>query len=113
MSELVFAACVLGFALSRVFPLSLALLAIAGAMSIVSLSSAQTVVQLQAPPDQRGRFIGAFNTTNMGFRVGSGVLIGVLGGLVGIPAAVALAAGTLVVVCLALAGVTASRSARS
>ncbi|WP_309712205.1 MFS transporter [Pseudolysinimonas sp.] len=107
LSELVFAACILGFALSRVFPLSLALLVVAGAASILSLSTSQTVVQLEAPPARRGRFIGAFNTTNMGFRVGSGVLVAVLGGLVGIPAAVALAAGTLVLVCIALAAVAA------
>jgi MFS family permease len=102
VSELVFAACVLGFAFSRVFPLSLALLVVAGAASIISLSTAQTVVQLEAPPEQRGRFVGAFNTTNMGFRVGSGILIAILGALVGIPAAVALAAGTLVLVCIGL-----------
>jgi MFS family permease len=107
VSELVFAACVLGFALSRVFPLSLALLVVAGAASILSLSTSQTVVQLEAPPEQRGRFIGAFNTTNMGFRVGSGVLLAILGGLVGIPAAVALAAGTLLLVCISLAAVAA------
>lgn len=105
LSELVFAACVLGFALSRVFPLSLALLVVAGAASIISVSTAQTVVQLEAPPEQRGRFVGAFNTTNMGFRVGSGVLVAILGGLVGIPAAVALAAGTLLLVCVVLAAV--------
>jgi MFS family permease len=107
VSELVFAASILGFALSRVFPLSLALLIVAGAASILSLSTSQTVVQLQAPPEQRGKFIGAFNTTNMGFRVGSGVLIAILGTLVGIPTAVALAAATLLVVCIALAAVAA------
>ena len=107
VSELVFAASILGFALSRIFPLSLALLVVAGATSILSLSTSQTVVQLEAPSAQRGRFIGAFNTTNMGFRVGSGMLIAVLGGLVGIPVAVSLAAGALVVVCLVLTGVAA------
>jgi MFS family permease len=107
LGEAVFAASVLGFALSRVFPLSLALLVVAGAASILSLSTSQTVVQLEAPPTQRGRFIGAFNTTNMGFRVGSGVLVALLGALVGIPAAVALAVGTLLVVCVALAAVAA------
>jgi MFS family permease len=107
LGEVVFAASVLGFALSRVFPLSLALLVVAGAASILSLSTSQTVVQLEAPPEQRGRFIGAFNTTNMGFRVGSGVLVAVLGALVGIPAAVALAAATLLVICIALAAVAA------
>lgn len=106
-SELVFAASILGFALSRIFPLSFALLVVAGATSILSLSTSQTVVQLEAPPEQRGRFIGAFNTTNMGFRVGSGVLVALLGGLVGIPSAVALAAGALVVVCVVLSGFAA------
>lgn len=113
LSQLVFAVCVLGFALSRIFPLSLILLVIAGAASIVALSTSQTVVQLEAPPDRRGRFIGAFNTTNMGFRVGSGVLIAILGGLVGIPAAVALAAGTLCIICIVLVGVVARLRARS
>lgn len=115
LSELVFAASVLGFALSRLFPLSFALLVIAGASSILSLSTSQTVVQLQAPPEKRGRFIGAFNTSNMGFRVGSGLLVAVLGTIVGIPAAVALSAGVLVAVCLVLAALTVrvSRSARS
>jgi MFS family permease len=107
LSELVFAASVLGFALSRVFPLSLALLVVAGAASIISLSTSQTVVQLEAPSEQRGRFIGAFNTTNMGFRVGSGVLVALLGALVGIPVAVALAAGTLALISVALAAVAA------
>ena len=106
-SELVFAASILGFALSRIFPLSLALLVVAGAASILSLSTSQTVVQLEAPPAQRGRFVGAFNTTNVGFRVGSGVLVALLGGLVGIPSAVALAAGALVVVCVVLSAVAA------
>lgn len=109
VSELVFALCILGFALSRVFPLSLALLVVAGGMSILSLSTAQTVVQLGAPGDKRGRFVGAFNTTNMGFRVGSGLLIGVLGGLVGVPIAVALCAALLAVVCLALLALPATR----
>lgn len=111
LGELVFAASVLGFALSRIFPLSLALLVVAGAASILSLSTSQTVVQLEAPPAQRGRFVGAFNTTNMGFRVGSGVLVAVLGALVGIPVAVAVAAGTLLIVCIALAAVAARLAA--
>lgn len=106
-TQLVFALCIVGFALSRSFPLSLVLLVVAGAMSIVSVSTAQTVVQLEAPPEKRGRFIGAFNTTNMGFRVGSGFVIGGLAGLLGVPAAVALAAGLLAIVCVVLLGVAA------
>lgn len=101
-AEAVFALALVGFALSRSLPLSVALLVVAGAASILSLSASQTVVQLEAPPDQRGRFIGAFNTTNMGFRVGSGIVIGVLGGVVGIPTAVLLTSATLALVCAVL-----------
>lgn len=115
VSELVFAAAIVGFALSPWFALSCALLVVAGAASILALSTSQTVVQLEAPPDQRGRFMGAFNTTNMGFRVGSGLLLGVLGGVLGIPLAVALSAGALTLLCAVLFGVAVrvSRSARS
>lgn len=101
-SELVFALAIVGFALSPWFALSVALLVVAGASSIVSLSTSQTVVQLGAPPEQRGRFIGAFNTTNMGFRVGSGLVVGLLASAVGVPVAVALAAGLLAVICALL-----------
>jgi MFS family permease len=119
VSELIFAVCIVGFALSRDFGLSLALLVVAGGMSIVSISTAQTVVQLEAPPEKRGRFVGAFQTTNMGFRVGSGLVVALLAGLVGVPIAIALAGALLAVVCMALLAVLgalrvrASRSVRS
>jgi hypothetical protein len=67
-------------------------------------------VQLTAPPEKRGRFMGAFQTTNMGFRVGSGILIGVVAGFVGVPVAVALYAGLLGVVCVALLTTLAARA---
>jgi hypothetical protein len=62
--------------------------------------------------------MGAFQTTNMGFRVGSGILIGVVAGFVGVPIAVALSAGVLGLVCLALLAtlpvrVTTARASRS
>src|SRR5690606_1354648 len=80
-SQLVFAVAVLGFALSPWFAVSVALLVVAGVTSILALSTSQTVVQLEAPPEKRGRYMGAFNSTNMGFRVGSGLLIGLLAGV--------------------------------
>jgi MFS family permease len=110
VSELVFAACIVGFAFSRSLPVTFVLLVVAGGMSIISLSTAQTVVQLTAPPEKRGRFMGAFQTTNMGFRVGSGILIGVVAGFVGVPVAVALYAGLLGVVCVALLTTLAARA---
>jgi MFS family permease len=102
VSTLVFALCTLVFAFSRSFVLTLIVLAISGVATIVSSSTSQTVVQLQAPDDRRGRFLGAYGMTSMGLRLGSGVLLGLLGGVVGIPAAVAIDSIALAAVAVAL-----------
>ncbi|CAN5371473.1 MFS transporter [soil metagenome] len=101
-ASLVFAICILVFALSRSFPLSVALLIIAGAGTIISESTSLTVVQLTAPEAQRGRFIGVSSVTSLGFRAGSGLLLGLLAGLLGVPTAVAVSASALVVICAVL-----------
>jgi hypothetical protein len=41
-------------------------------------------VQLNAPPDMRGRVIGLFNMASLGLRTFSGVSVGLLGGLIGV-----------------------------
>ncbi|MEO8263535.1 MAG: MFS transporter [Pseudolysinimonas sp.] len=102
ISTLVFAVAIGVFALSRSFPLSILALVVAGVATIASTSISQTVVQLEAPPERRGRFLGAFGMTSMGLRVGSGVLFGVLGAAIGVPAAVALDAGVLAVIAVVL-----------
>jgi len=110
ISTLVFAVAVGAFALSRSYPLSIAALVVAGIATIASTSISQTVVQLDAPPERRGRFLGAFGMTSMGLRVGSGVLFGVLGAALGVPAAVALDAGVLGVVAIVLLVVVGVRT---
>jgi MFS family permease len=102
VSTLVMALAYLTFALSRSYPLSLVVLVIAGLASLISDSTSSTVVQLTAPDDRRGRFIGAYAMTSMGFRVGSGIVIGILGGLVGVAGAIAIDAGILAIVAVAL-----------
>jgi hypothetical protein len=82
--------------------LTLIVLAISGVASIISSSTSQTVVQLQAPDDRRGRFLGAYGMTSMGLRLGSGVLLGVLATVVGVPAAIAIDAVALAAVAIAL-----------
>lgn len=108
LSTLVFAVAVGVFAISRSYPLSVAMLVIAGVATIASSSISQTVVQLDAPPERRGRFLGAFGMTSMGLRVGSGVLFGVLGAAIGVPQAVLFDAGILAVVALVLLAVVAA-----
>jgi len=112
VSTIVFAGSLLVFALSRNLPLSVAMLVLAGAGNLVSSSTSQAVVQLNAPDDRRGRFIGAFSMVGTGFRVGSGVVVGLLGGLVGPAGAIAIDAALLLAIAATLF-VVATRHAHS
>jgi MFS family permease len=109
LSTLVFAIAVGVFAFSRDYVLSVAVLVIAGIASIASSSISQTVVQLDAPPERRGRFVGAYGMTSMGLRVGSGVMFGVLGAALGAPLAVGIDAAALAVVAVVLLAVVLLR----
>lgn len=91
-----------GFAVSKIYALSLALLFAAGFVELAFNSMAQTIVQLQAPPAIRGRVIGLYITAALGMRTFSGVTVGVIGGLIGIHASLALSAIVLLVIVLAL-----------
>ncbi len=102
VSTMVFAAAILVFSVSRSYALSLGVLVLAGFANIVSASTSQTIVQLEAPADRRGRFMGAYGTLSMGFRAGSGLIIGVLGALLGVTAAVAIDALALLGAALVL-----------
>jgi MFS family permease len=93
---------IVAFAASTSYPLSVALLFVAGFLNLAFLSMAQTLVQLQAPPQLRGRLIGLFNTSNNGLRAFSGVTVGVVGGLIGIHWSLALSAMILLAVTVAL-----------
>jgi MFS family permease len=93
---------VLVFALSRSFPLSLAALVLAGLGNLVGASTAQTVVQLAAPEDRRGAFIGAFGMAANGFRAGSGIVVGGLSALLGVAGGVGIGAGALLAVAIVL-----------
>jgi MFS family permease len=90
------------FATSTSLTLSIALLFIAGFLNLAFLSMAQTLVQLQAPANLRGRLIGLFNTSNNGLRAFSGVTVGVVGGLIGIHWSLALSAMILLAVTIGL-----------
>ncbi len=102
LSTLVWAGCMLGFALSQSYPLSLALLVCAGMANLSSQSIAQTLVQLLAPAEKRGRIVGVYAMASNGLRAGSGLSIGLVGGLIGIHWSLGLSALTLVVLVLGL-----------
>jgi len=107
----VWAGCLLGFALSRNYTLSLALLVCAGMANLSSQSIAQTLVQLLAPAEKRGRIVGVFAMASNGLRAGSGLSIGLVGGLIGIHWSLGLSALTLVVLVLGLILYTARAAA--
>jgi MFS family permease len=91
-----------GFAASNNYLVAVVLLFCAGFLNLTFLSMAQTLVQLQAPPQLRGRLIGLFNMSNNGLRAFSGVTVGVVGGLIGIHWSLALSAMILLAVTIAL-----------
>jgi MFS family permease len=93
---------IIGFAASTSYPLAIALLFCAGFLNLTFLSMAQTLVQLGAPPQLRGRLIGLFNMSHNGLRAFSGVTVGVIGGLIGIHWSLALSAMILLAVTVAL-----------
>ena len=112
VSTIIYAICMIGFALSTSYPLSLALLALAGMTNLASQSIGQTLVQLLAPPEKRGRVVGVYNMSSSGLRAGSGITVGVLGGFIGIHWSLAASALTLSIVALCLLLYTARTGAR-
>lgn len=86
------------FALTTSYPLALALLFVAGFMELSFNAMAQTLVQLDAPAEMRGRAIGVFNMFASGMRMFSGITVGLAGARIGIHWSLALSAGVLFVV---------------
>ena len=102
LSTLVWSGCMLGFAVSQNYVLSLALLVGAGVANLASQSIAQTLVQLLAPVDKRGRVLGVYNMASSGLKAGSGLSIGLVGGLIGIHWSLGLSALTLAILVVGL-----------
>lgn len=85
-----------GFALSSLYSLAVVLLFVAGFMDLSFNSMAQTLVQLNAPADIRGRVLGVFSMMALGLRTFSGVTVGLMGAAIGIHSSLALSALALV-----------------
>ena len=89
---------------SHSYLLSLAFLVVAGMGNLASQSIGQTVVQLLAPPAERGRVVGLYSMSSGGMRAGSGFTVGILGApAVGLHLSLALSSGVLVVATALLA----------
>ena len=66
------------------------------------LVESQSLVQLQAPAQIRGRVIGVYNMAGMGLRTFSGISVGIAGGMVGIHNSLSLSAALLLVMVLTI-----------
>jgi MFS family permease len=96
------AATLLGFAATTSYPLALGLLFLSGVSFLAFNTTAQTIVQLDAPGPLRGSAIGLFNMAQQGLRIGSGLTVGVLGSVLGVHWSLGLSAAGLVLLTLGL-----------
>jgi MFS family permease len=94
----------IGFSLATVYPLALALLFTGGFFELAFNAMAQTLVQLNAPSEIRGRVIGLFNMASLGLRAFSGVTVGLIGSFVGVHWSLAVSALAMLVVACGLLG---------
>ncbi|MEV6494809.1 MFS transporter [Actinoplanes sp. NPDC051633] len=97
VSTAVYGLTTLAFAVSTSYPLSVSLLVAGGVANLASMSIGQTVVQLLAPPEDRGRVIGVYGMSANGLRFGSGLTVGLFGAVVGIHWSLGLSAAALCV----------------
>lgn len=90
------------FSFAHVYGLALVLLFAAGFFELSFNAMAQTLVQLNAPWEIRGRVLGLFNMASLGLRAFSGVTVGLLGGLIGVHWSLALSTMALLIIAAAL-----------
>jgi MFS family permease len=97
------------FPAAQSYGLAVTLLVLAGAFDIAFTSSAQTLVQVHAPPRLRGRVVGVFNTAVLGLRAGSGITVGLLGAVIDVNWSLALSAAAVVVTGISLLAYESTR----
>lgn len=96
------AVSVLAFALTASYAVALLALFATGFLALGYGSQAQTIVQLEAPADRRGRFVGLYSMAASGMRIGSGATVGLLGAAIGIHASLGLSALAALLICAGL-----------
>jgi len=102
---LVFPVCLIAFALSRSYALSLSLMPVAGLTVVVFLASANSFVQLMSPDGLRGRVMSVYTMVFLGMTPIGHSLMGVSANIIGASRAVALSAS----ICLVLSILILSR----
>ena len=100
-----------GFALTTSYVVAIALLVVGGFLNLAFSAMAQTLVQMHAPVEVRGRIIGLFSMASLGLRAFSGLTVGVLGSLIGIHWSLAISALTLLALTIVLLSLTSRATA--
>jgi MFS family permease len=90
------------FAQSGSYALAIPMLFLAGFVELSFNSMAQSLVQLNAPGEIRGRVIGVFAMSSSGLRTFSGLSVGLLGASIGIHRSLAASAAALFLVYVVL-----------
>src|SRR3984885_5551479 len=85
-------AALASFSLSKIYWLALGFLFAAGFLELSFNAMAQSLVQLNAPVDKRGRVIGLFNMSSLGLPAFRGISVGLFGSLIGVHWSLALSA---------------------
>jgi MFS family permease len=80
---LLWCCALVGFAVSDIYAVALALLFAAGFLELTFNAMAQTLVQLNAHQEIRGRTLGLFNMASLGLRAFSGITVGLIGSMIG------------------------------
>jgi MFS family permease len=91
-----------GFARSHTYAVAITLLFISGFVELAFNSMAQSLVQLNAPGDIRGRVIGVFAMSANGMRTFSGLSVGLLGASIGIHNSLSYSAAALFLLLLTM-----------
>lgn len=97
LSTVVLGGAIVAFALTDSYVLALIALVVAGGGEIASMSITQSIVQLQAPPSERGRTLGLYGMFASGLRTVGGITLGVAGATLGVIPGIGILAGLLAV----------------
>lgn len=94
------------FALTSTFVIAAISLLISGFLFLAFSAMTQTLVQMNAPPEIRGRVIGLFNMAGLGLMSFSGITVGIAGSIIGIHWSLGISVLVLFVATLLLAPAT-------
>lgn len=97
ISSVGFGVATLVFATTGHYAIAVGALLVGGVANMASMSITQSVVQLEAPPADRGRVFGVFGMFGSGLRTANGLTLSILGAAIGVTHSVALCAGVLIV----------------